>query len=154
VRTGFVLIALLVWSSIAIAREQLLICSASDRESYFSEIRERLYENWKVPYENRSIACTVLIKQDFRGEVLYVGIANCSDDPRIHKSVIDATYQASPLPLPKNQACFRRDTIVRIESRSQSATQTLSDVQSDEKATVAEADHAHEHGDREQGIRP
>ncbi|MDH3431723.1 MAG: cell envelope integrity protein TolA [Gammaproteobacteria bacterium] len=120
-RSGMVLIALLVCSSTTIARDELPICSASDRDRYFSEIREILYENWVVPYENRSIACTVLIKQNFRGEVSYVGIANCSDDPKIHKSVIDAAYLASPIPLPKNPACFRRDVIVRIASRSQSA---------------------------------
>jgi hypothetical protein len=121
VRSAIFPILLLVWSSLAIARDDSPTCSAADRNNYLSEVRERLYEYWQVPYENRTVACTVLIKQNFRGEVLYVGIAACSDDPQIHKSVIDAAYEASPIPLPKNRACFERDTIVRIESRSQSA---------------------------------
>ena len=56
-----------------------------------------------------------------RGEVMDVGIANCSEDPQIHKSVIDAAYEASPMPRPPSKACFKRDVIVEIESRAQAA---------------------------------
>lgn len=120
-RVATVSIVMLLWSSISFATDEPVKCTAADLESYLSEIREKLYENWNVPYQNRSIACTLLIKQSFRGEVLYVGIAECTDDAQIHKSVIDAAYQASPIPLPIVKACFRRDAIVKIESRTQSA---------------------------------
>jgi hypothetical protein len=94
-------------------------CSDAENENYIRAITQEVVAAWKPPYKDRTISCRVLIKQDFRGEVLNVGIASCGDDPRIHKSVIDAGYSASPIPLPANKACFSRDIIIRIESRAQ-----------------------------------
>ena len=93
-------------------------CSSEELDIYLQIIRAEIYEFWTLPYKNRTVACTVLIKQNFRGEVLYVGIAKCTDDKLIHKSAIDATYEASPVPLPENKACFENDLIVRIERKS------------------------------------
>ena len=102
----------------AVARDETRECTAADFEIYLSEIRTKLYEKWKVPYRDTSIQCTVLIKQNFRGEVMDVGIAKCTDDAQIHKSVINAAYEASPMPLPAVRSCFKRDIIIKIESRS------------------------------------
>ena len=104
-----------------LADEEPRECTAGVREAYLSEIRKRLYEYWQVPYENRTLRCTVLIRQNFRGEVMDVGIANCTDDPQVHKSVVDAAYEASPIPRPAVKACLKRDVIVVIESRSQAS---------------------------------
>ena len=71
-----------------------------------------------MPDTIERVVCTVLIKQDFRGEVEQVGIANCGDDPIVHRSIVNAGYRASPMPLPENPACFRRDIIVQLESAS------------------------------------
>ncbi len=115
-------VVLCVWLlSAAAADDETQECTAADRDAYLSEVRTRLYEFWQVPYANRTLRCTVLIKQNFRGEVMNAGIANCSEDPRIHKSVIDAAYEASPMPRPAVKACFKRDLIVQIESRAQAA---------------------------------
>ncbi len=116
---AFVLCSWLV--SAAAADDEAKECTAADREAYLSEVRTRLYEFWQVPYANRTLRCTVLIKQNFRGEVMNAGIANCTEDPQIHKSVIDAAYEASPMPRPAVKACFKRDVIVQIESRAQAA---------------------------------
>ncbi len=94
-------------------------CSDSDRDTYLLSIAQDVTAAWKPPYQDQTITCTVLIRQNFRGEVLNVGIANCGDNPRIHKSVVDAGYFASPIPLPTNKTCFRRDVIIRIEFRAQ-----------------------------------
>lgn len=118
-RVGYLLLGLLLLSSVATAQDEPRECSATDLEAYLSEIRSKLYENWLVPYGDTTIRCTVLIKQNFRGEVMDVGIAKCTDDPQIRKSVVDAAYEASPIPLPKVKSCFRRDIIVKIESRTQ-----------------------------------
>ena len=104
----------------AVSEEQVPGCSSIERDDYFDSIERKIYENWKVPYRDRKVDCTILIKQDWRGEVRDVGIARCSDDVFIHRSVVNAAYQASPMPLPDNKACFTNTVIVRIESRIQS----------------------------------
>ena len=96
-------------------------CSERDREAYLHDVVQAVSAAWKVPYTNRTLSCSLLIKQNFRGEVLNVGIARCGDDPNVHKSVIDAGYEASPLPLPGKKACFSRDIIISLSSRTQDA---------------------------------
>jgi hypothetical protein len=94
-------------------------CSEAERDAYFDAIEARIYENWRIPHANRTLSCKVLIKQDFRGEVRDVGIALCGEDPAVHRSVMNAVYRASPMPLPANKSCFARSVIVTIESRTQ-----------------------------------
>ena len=103
--------------AVASGAEEPAACDANARERYVQSVRDIILSNWSVPYDDENIVCTLLIQQNWRGEVLHVGIANCGDDPRIHKSVVDAAYLSSPIPLPKNEACFSRDVIVRVESR-------------------------------------
>ncbi len=104
----------------AASEEDISVCSSIERDDYFDSIERKIYENWRAPYTDRNINCTILVKQDWRGEVRDVGIANCSDDVFIHRSVVNAAYRASPMPLPDNKACFTDTVIVRIESRIQS----------------------------------
>jgi hypothetical protein len=99
------------------ANDGVATCDADAQARYLESVRDAILSNWSVPYADENIACTVLIQQNWRGEVLHVGIAACGDDPRVHKSVVDAAYLSSPIPLPKNAACFTRDVIVRVESR-------------------------------------
>ena len=94
-------------------------CSAAERDAYFDAIEARIFDNWRIPHANRNLSCKVLIKQDFRGEVRDVGIALCGEDPAVHRSVMNAAYRASPMPLPANKSCFARSVIVTIESRTQ-----------------------------------
>jgi hypothetical protein len=93
-------------------------CTDAEHELYLQAILLKLKSAWRLPETAGPIACTVLIKQNWRGEVENVGIADCGDDPRVHKSVVDAGYDASPMPMPENKACFSNDVIVRLESRS------------------------------------
>ena len=110
---------LVLLSSPVYAEESAEECSSVNRQSYLESARSKFYEHWQPPDYVTNISCTVLIKQNFRGEVLYVGIAKCTDDPQVHKSVINAGYEASPMPPPAVKACFRRDIIFSIESRTQ-----------------------------------
>ena len=119
-RAALVLFLILLVASVSTAQITPRGCNQVEKEEYLADIRSKLYENWRVPYRHKTVSCIVLIKQDFRGEVVDVGIAKCSDDPQIHKSVVDAAYRTSPLPRPKNKACFDRNIILKIESRSQS----------------------------------
>ena len=94
-------------------------CTEADRDAYFDSIEREIFANWNVPYTNRNLSCKVLVKQDFRGEVRDVGIALCGDDPRVHRSVVNAVYRASPMPLPEKKSCFAGSVIVTIDSRTQ-----------------------------------
>jgi hypothetical protein len=96
-------------------------CTKAERAAYFDSIERAIYANWRVPYENENLSCKVLVKQDFRGEVRDVGIAMCGDDMTVRRSIINATYRASPMPLPDNRTCFAESVIVTIESRTQPA---------------------------------
>lgn len=117
-RTGLVVLAF-TGSLLPRAGVSQSDCSDDERDAYFDSIETRIYENWRIPLTNRSISCKVLIKQDFRGEVRDAGIALCGDDAAIHRSVINAVYRASPMPLPPNKSCFAESVIVTIESRTQ-----------------------------------
>lgn len=110
---------LVLLSSPVYAEEVAEECSPADRQNYLESARSKFYEHWQPPVYVTNISCTVLIKQNFRGEVLYVGIAKCTDDPLVHKSVINAAYEASPMPPPAVRSCFSRDIIFSIESRTQ-----------------------------------
>ena len=101
------------------AQAPVAACTKLERQQYFDAIEARIHQNWRVPYTYRTLSCKVLVKQDFRGEVRDVGIALCGDDPVVHRSVINAAYNASPMPLPANKTCFSETVIVTIESRAQ-----------------------------------
>ncbi len=116
-KSVFLAAVLAALSAAAGAQEEGQECSSSDYEAYLAAVRSKFYENWKPPKYAVALNCRVLIKQNFRGEVLYVGTAKCTEDPTVQKSVVDAAYQASPLPLPARKTCFRRDVILEIESR-------------------------------------
>lgn len=89
-------------------------CTAAEREEYLQEVRNDIIDSWRVPDRSIAFSCTILIKQDFRGEVEHVGIGKCGNDATAQRSVVNAGYRASPMPLPKNRACFSRDLIVTV----------------------------------------
>ncbi|HSG58677.1 MAG TPA: hypothetical protein VLA06_04030 [Woeseiaceae bacterium] len=92
-------------------------CSIEELMGWREAVHAALLANWKVPYEDRYIACTVMLSVNWRGEVLNVGIANCGEDPQVHRSVVNAGYQSSPIRMLDNRACYERNVIVKLESR-------------------------------------
>ena len=92
-------------------------CSAEEKIQYQESVHDAVIASWKLPYDDRYITCTVLLSLNWRGEVLNVGIAKCGTDARIHRSVVDAGYGASPLPMPEDRACRERSVIVVLEFR-------------------------------------
>jgi len=119
-RTTLALLGLSLLSP-AIVAESVSVCTKAEREEYFDSIERKIHESWRVPYDNRSISCKVLIKQDWRGEVRDVGIAMCGEDPALQRSIINAAYRASPMPMPGNKTCFAESVIVTIEIRTQAS---------------------------------
>ena len=58
-----------------------------------------------------------MLSLNWRGEVLNVGIAKCGEDPRVHRSVVSAGYEVSPVRMLENRACYQRNVIIKLESR-------------------------------------
>ena len=93
-------------------------CSAAEQSNYLSQLRQSLQANWEPPPRHESYSCTVTIAQNFRGEVLDVSVDSCTeDDLVIRKSVENAVYTASPLPLPENRTCLQRSVQVQLTHR-------------------------------------
>lgn len=110
------LFVLVLWIGLAAAQdaEQYVECSKYERETYLQVLRQHVVTNWQAPSRTRDRACTVLIAQNFRGEVLNAGVEDCGDDPELIKSIEDAVYSSSPLPMPENNACFERNVRLRL----------------------------------------
>ncbi len=116
-RRSFCILAVLLLAPPAGAQWLFGNCSAEERAQYEESVHAAVIANWKIPYDDRYLACTVLLSLNWRGEVLNVGIANCGEDARVHRSVVDAGYSASPLRMPENRSCFERNVIVKLEFR-------------------------------------
>jgi hypothetical protein len=88
--------------------DRVASCSADDRYAYRQAVSQRISAYWHVPERFPGVRCVVVIAQNFRGEVLNVGVEECQDDAELEKTLEDAVYEASPLPLPANGDCFER----------------------------------------------
>ena len=111
-----VLVALLGLPNLALGQDDAAkTCSQQDWDEYFATIRNHVKSYWNPPPGSQAISCTVLLRQDFRSEVEHVEILSCGDDEKVQKSVEYAGYAASPLPIPKNKACFTRQMTIRLK---------------------------------------
>ena len=116
-RGWFLAFCLVLPLSMAAAQIPDRACGDDELAGWRDAVQAALVANWRVPYEDRYLACTVMLSLNWRGEVLNVGIANCGEDPEVHRSVVNAGYQASPIRMLENRACFQRNVIIRLESR-------------------------------------
>ena len=89
-------------------------CSQDAWDEYFAEVQNHVIGNWRPPFSYRAISCVILIRQDFRSEVEHVEILTCDEDEKVFKSAENAAYLSSPLPRPKNRACFSKQMTVRL----------------------------------------
>ncbi|MCH7822227.1 MAG: TonB C-terminal domain-containing protein [Proteobacteria bacterium] len=94
-------------------------CSATARSEYKAQISRAFFSNWQPERGARSLSCTVVIAQNFRGEVLNVVVEECGEEVAVHKSVENALYLSSPLPKPENRSCFERTIHVQLSRRAQ-----------------------------------
>ena len=101
------------------ASDEVQSCTAQERSAYHQQLTQAIHAAWQVPNFDVGYSCTVIVALNFRGEVLNVGVEDCSrDDAAIRKSIEDAAYDASPLPLPANRSCLDRTVRLRLERRS------------------------------------
>ncbi len=112
----YTLYALLIVPSLMFAADdRSTTCSQTDWNEHFATINGHVRSNWHPPIEYRPISCTILLRLDFRSEVAHVEILSCDDDEAIRKSAEDAGYVSSPLPKPRNRACFSKQMTVRLK---------------------------------------
>lgn len=78
-------------------------------ERYKGLIRQKVSRSWNIPAGYRKGSqCTVHVRLVPGGEVLSVVIVKSSGDPVFDRSVENAVYKASPLPVPDDKKLFEQ----------------------------------------------
>ena len=83
-------------------------CPAADMEAYITVIKQSVLASWQPSRGEEAKKCVVVFAQSFRGEVLNVEFEECAHEAPVRKTIEDAVYLSSPLPLPVNSHCFER----------------------------------------------
>jgi len=83
-------------------------CPAVDMEAYTTVIKQSILASWRPNRGEEAKRCVVVFAQTFRGEVLNVEFEECAHEALVRKSIEDAVYLSSPLPLPVNPDCLER----------------------------------------------
>ena len=83
-------------------------CPAVDMEAYITIIKQSILASWQPSRGEEAEKCVVVFAQSFRGEVLNVVFEECAHEAIVRKSIENAVYLSSPLPLPVNTHCFER----------------------------------------------
>jgi len=110
------LFALLILPGLSLgAGDAAATCSQEEWDAYYLALQNHVKSNWQRPFDNQAITCTMLLRLDFRSEVEDVEILTCDDDELVRKSAEDAGYNSSPLPVPKNRACFSKQITIRLQ---------------------------------------
>lgn len=74
---------------------------------YREVIRQKVSRNWVRPVGvKRNLECTVLVRLVSGGDVLEAKIVRSSGQPVFDRSVVNAVYKASPLPVPREAEWF------------------------------------------------
>ncbi|MEE4185250.1 MAG: cell envelope integrity protein TolA [Gammaproteobacteria bacterium] len=77
---------------------------------YVSLIQQQVQQRWVQPASAVvGIECTVSVRQLPSGEVVEARVTRCNGDETVRRSVENAVYAASPLPLPRDRLLFDRN---------------------------------------------
>lgn len=89
------------------AKAEQLARSQSELTRIESLIRQQVERNWVRPAGwTKGMECVVRVRLAPTGEVLSATIARPSGSPAFDRSVENAVYKASPLPLPEDKGLF------------------------------------------------
>lgn len=81
--------------------------AASMISKYREVIRQKVSRNWVRPVGvKKNLECTVLVRLVPGGDVLEAKIVRSSGHPVFDRSVVNAVYKASPLPVPNEAEWF------------------------------------------------
>ena len=77
---------------------------------YVEAIRQKITRNWRRPSKlSADVSCDLSVNQLPTGDVISVRSGDCSGNTLFKKSVEDAVWRASPLPLPPEIELFDRN---------------------------------------------
>ena len=96
----------------ALAAEEAAMAARSGPEMarYAAMIQNAVQRNWIRPATAPDdLRCSVRVSQLPNGEVTSVRVLSCNGNDAVVRSVEQAVYRASPLPLPENPLLFSRD---------------------------------------------
>jgi colicin import membrane protein len=89
------------------ARTEQAARAQSELTRYEGLIRQKVERNWVRPAGwTRGMECVVRVRLAPTGEVIAATVARPSGSPAFDRSVENAVYKASPLPLPEDKGLF------------------------------------------------
>lgn len=75
---------------------------------YNSMIKNKILSNLKYKYNTIGVSCYINILQSNTGDILRVTTKDCIASEEFINSIKEATWKASPLPLPKKESLFSK----------------------------------------------
>jgi colicin import membrane protein len=92
--------------------------AAAEADKHKAVIRQKVSRNWNRPAGSRpGLECTVRVRLVPGGEVLEAAVVRSSGDALFDRSVENAVYKASPLPLPQNPELFEYFRVIEFVFR-------------------------------------
>lgn len=93
------------------AEEELLAVRQSGAMSrYITLIAQKVERNWQQPASAvPGVECEVSVRQLPGGDVVSAQVTRCNGDAAVQRSVENAVFAASPLPMPDDQRLFERN---------------------------------------------
>jgi colicin import membrane protein len=80
------------------------------RAQYVKLIEQKVERNWLRPVTStKDMSCEVIVTQTSLGDVMSVGLQQCTNDLAFQRSIERAVRKASPLPPPPNPEVFDRE---------------------------------------------
>ena len=95
----------------------------SELTRYEGLIRQKVERNWVRPVGwAKGMECTVRVRLAPTGEVIQATVTRPSGSPPFDRSVENAVYKASPLPLPEDQGLFEHFRELELRFRPEGLT--------------------------------
>jgi colicin import membrane protein len=100
-------------AAVMAAEEDLLAAKQSGAQSrWVALIQQRVQRKWQQPASAvAGVECEVSVQQLPNGDVTTARVTRCNADEAVRRSVENAVYAASPLPLPDDRRLFERNLI-------------------------------------------
>ena len=71
-------------------------------------IKDKILSNWEYQADVSGVNCYLNIYQTNTGNILRVTTKDCAASEEFINSIKEATWKASPLPLPENERLFSK----------------------------------------------